>query len=298
MTGPVDIERWPWKIAKNRIRVLVTITGAPVPKGRPRLKWTKYGGVAYTPEKTRAAEEFIAWQIRAAHRELIPDDESAFGVRALFHCRTRERRDVDNLAKLVLDACTGIVWQDDRQVSELHCRVYRGVQIDKTELLIFVLDEIAIKILHCHICEKKFPWKSNRPTQKYCSLACSGLAQRKGRDQLCDHCGVPIYVNKQAIMGMGIQREGRQRRFYCSVECKHLGMTNEYTCENCQKPFRQAKSLRRKGKKFCSPVCRSNFWRVHRALAAYGTCNDCGGSTSKKVYTRCYSCELLHRRAV
>lgn len=41
------------------------------------------------------------------------------------HVTTARRFDIDNAAKLILDALTGVVWDDDSQVSELYVRRVR-----------------------------------------------------------------------------------------------------------------------------------------------------------------------------
>ena len=127
---------WPTRIAKSRIRVYLTILGEPISKQRPRFT----NGRAYTPLKTREAEEWIGWQIKSAYPGLIPFPEYAFGVIRLFYQSNQQRRDLDNMVKLVLDACTGIVWNDDSQVTEIFCHVFRGETEPKTELRIYSLD--------------------------------------------------------------------------------------------------------------------------------------------------------------
>ena len=99
----------------------------PVPKARARVTRT---GHAYTPKRTMQAEEFI--RIAAAKyapREpiqgpiildlffVMPIPKSAKHICSTYHTK---RPDVDNLAKLVLDALAGW-WNDDAQVAELKC---------------------------------------------------------------------------------------------------------------------------------------------------------------------------------
>lgn len=96
---------------------VIVIVGAPVPKGRPRS--TRAGGV-YTPERTRAYEEQVAWacrKARAAH------GAANVHVRIRFLCR-RYRGDIDNLAKSVLDGLVlGGAFDDDRQVVRLEAEL-------------------------------------------------------------------------------------------------------------------------------------------------------------------------------
>ncbi len=97
---------------------MIVIPGEPVAKGRPRF--TKNGGV-YTPKKTLDAESDIGWALKAECREV--DAVSRFSVSLEFW--TKKRADIDNLAKLVLDAANGVIWADDSQVWALRAlKVY------------------------------------------------------------------------------------------------------------------------------------------------------------------------------
>lgn len=106
----------------------------PVGKGRPR--YTR-AGHAYTPKKTRAAELTIATAARAFMKDRKPFPgpvsvrlTAVFPVPKSWSKRKREdagagliaptvKPDADNLAKLVLDALNGIVFQDDKQVVDI-----------------------------------------------------------------------------------------------------------------------------------------------------------------------------------
>jgi len=95
----------------------LTISGDPASKSRPR--WSRRSGTIYTPGETRAHEQEIKSVARLSHRELFVDPLALFSLRATFYLGTNQARDVDNMLKLVLDALTGVVWQDDRQVVEV-----------------------------------------------------------------------------------------------------------------------------------------------------------------------------------
>lgn len=110
--------------------ICFTVPGQPVGKGRPRVTRS---GHAYTPQKTRDAEAWIAQHAKQAMGPARPlegpvSSQLAFivPVPASWSKRRREQAarqevypakpDIDNLAKAVLDACNGIVYQDDTQV--------------------------------------------------------------------------------------------------------------------------------------------------------------------------------------
>jgi len=174
-SGPEpNILTWPKKIGQSRIRVHCTIEGEPISKQRPRMSKAKSGRV-YTPRQTREAEEWIGWQIKAAYRELLLDSDTAFGVRVLFYQSDQQRRDLDNMIKLILDACTGLVWQDDSQVWEIIGHVFRGTGGDpKTELCVYSLGCLNYDTDVCLVCGKRFrtyeSWR--RQNRRYCSRAC------------------------------------------------------------------------------------------------------------------------------
>lgn len=95
--------------------VRFTIRGEPKSKQRPRV--TARG--TYTPTETREAEERVrtAWtETKAepfAHQVVVTID---------FFNGNKRRRDLDNMAKLVLDALNKVAYADDYQVVGLNLR--------------------------------------------------------------------------------------------------------------------------------------------------------------------------------
>lgn len=101
-------------VAPEPGRLLVfTFPGEPVPKARPRPRMGKQGGY-FVP--THAAQEALAWAfVEARGRRARYVDSVA--VVALFYVATRQRKDLDNCLKLVLDAGNAArVWVDDVDV--------------------------------------------------------------------------------------------------------------------------------------------------------------------------------------
>jgi Holliday junction resolvase RusA-like endonuclease len=109
----------------------IFIPGVPVGKGRPRMT---RGGIAYTPARTRAAERRIAAALAAARLVVTPLEgpldvmlDFRLPVPQSWPVKRREmalngvlsattRPDLDNLIKLVYDACNGRLWEDDKQI--------------------------------------------------------------------------------------------------------------------------------------------------------------------------------------
>ena len=114
------------------MRVEFVVKGAPVAKARARV----VRGRAYTPEATKGYEErvtagalqamSISGKQMAPHRVpvkadvsiAIPMPTSWSGRRKLREQCTAhtQRPDVDNLVKVILDGCKGVVFTDDTQV--------------------------------------------------------------------------------------------------------------------------------------------------------------------------------------
>lgn len=103
----------------------------PIGKARPRFTKT---GHAYTPQKTKDAEELIAAAYRAAGGGCIPKGVPAelevvahFPIPKSFSQKKRDavldseilptkKPDADNILKLVADALNGVAYEDDAQV--------------------------------------------------------------------------------------------------------------------------------------------------------------------------------------
>lgn len=117
----------------------ITIPGEPRGKQRPRFN--KKTGTTYTPSETTQYEKMVKMIARATyHHEPI---EGAIRVRIQSMYRIppsasqdRKKRmqlglilpevkpDVDNVAKIILDALNGVVYKDDKQVVELITRKF------------------------------------------------------------------------------------------------------------------------------------------------------------------------------
>jgi len=99
------------------------VPGPPAAKERPRRGAR---GHFYTPDRTRAAEQLLAMQWRAAAQGRVLGSNVA--VAAVFYVSDERATDGDNLLKLLLDAGNrGEVWGDDAQVT-VHVA---GLELDR-----------------------------------------------------------------------------------------------------------------------------------------------------------------------
>jgi Holliday junction resolvase RusA-like endonuclease len=123
--------------------LIFKVPGKPVGKGRPRFVTKGKGGKplpypkTYTPKTTKEYEhKVIKAFLQAAGRKLllrcpvhidivahyyIPQSASKIDRAAMLNGKLlpTKKPDLDNVAKIILDALNGIAWQDDSQVCEL-----------------------------------------------------------------------------------------------------------------------------------------------------------------------------------
>jgi len=105
--------------------IALTVPGEPRPMARPRVLKT---GRTYTPPESEAHKRLVAFHVRKAMmlraRGVFPM-RGPISVKLDFFLSNRRRVDVDNLAKMVMDALTlARVWSDDSQVVALATHKY------------------------------------------------------------------------------------------------------------------------------------------------------------------------------
>jgi crossover junction endodeoxyribonuclease RusA len=107
---------------------------APIPKGRPRF--SRFGGV-YTPQRTRDFEEAVKWKLKEVFKNPIDAE-----VEIQVHFYYKRDADIDNFCKAFLDACNGVVFNDDRQVVCLIAKKYKDAKNPRILFTTFVEDKI------------------------------------------------------------------------------------------------------------------------------------------------------------
>ena len=134
----------------------LTIDGEPVAKGRPRFRVIRKFVQTYTPAKTKKAEQHIREEIKKQFvrkpftMPLVVELDFFFSIPKSYTKKQRQeiedkyyyhthKPDCDNLAKLVLDAMNGLVYEDDKQIFGL--MITKRYAIDNRD----VRTEIRIK---------------------------------------------------------------------------------------------------------------------------------------------------------
>lgn len=110
------------------MRMMLTIPGTPVGKGRPRV--TRYG--TYTPKKTKEYEELVRSCWKSQSGETFPEKVPLYATimayfpipKSVSKKRAKElagtfhvnKPDADNVAKAILDSLNGFAFHDDSAV--------------------------------------------------------------------------------------------------------------------------------------------------------------------------------------
>lgn len=91
----------------------------------------------YMSKQGKDLKESYQWQAKSQWHATPLTRGLKLTLRAYFG--TKRTQDIDNFNKLVLDALTGIVWEDDSQIQELHiykdyCKENPRIELEVTEL--------------------------------------------------------------------------------------------------------------------------------------------------------------------
>lgn len=137
---------------------MTTITINEEPKGKARPRFTK-GGHVYTPQATMDYEQEIAWEYKAKHGEFfdkgtavkitiaayykIPNAANKTKRMQMLNCviRPQKKPDVDNIAKIVLDALNGVAYHDDAQVVDLQVHKFYSIKSRITVIIESIEEE-------------------------------------------------------------------------------------------------------------------------------------------------------------
>ncbi len=122
-----------YRVSRQDLLLKLAMPGDPLPAPRPRFGQ----GQAYNKKPYQIYRQALAWNLRAAFQATprLTLNGGTFGIKVAFYRRTRQRTDVDNLLKTCLDAGTGILWEDDSQVTE----VFAQVHVDRADPQVVLL---------------------------------------------------------------------------------------------------------------------------------------------------------------
>lgn len=109
----------------------VHLTFSTLPPSTNHLYMRGKHGVFMLPA-VRAIKEAIGWEARAGYKGPVLDQPLRVEVDLFWP--DKRKHDVDNI-KGLLDALTGIVWEDDGQIVDLHIRKHYDPKSPRVELV-------------------------------------------------------------------------------------------------------------------------------------------------------------------
>lgn len=265
------------------------------PQSKARARSAKRGNkiITYSPHANKIAEAAVRSAYLGVTQKVENSDDKAFAVRAIFYHATRQRRDVDNMLKLILDGLNKAAWADDTQVVEVSGR---KVLVDKSEartvVEVYQVGQVPRMKALCENCKEPFTtypsWENVERRRKYCSAECRSKKSVKDRTRNCAWCKKRYVVHSKT--------HGTK---YCSKECHADSKSVTIPCATCGTPFRQYKSWA-ESRPCCSPEC--SYERIRKRNKAKrskhfpGTCLICGSGTTRKEYKRCNPCKLAGKK--
>lgn len=133
-----------------------TVLGEPVAKERARV----YRGRAFTPKRTKAYEEQVAWEYKKQKGSFYKTQPVKVKIELYFappKSTTKKelakistgqkvytgKKDIDNIAKSILDSLNGVAYIDDRQVIELSISKQYSLEQTRAEIEIKEVGECA-----------------------------------------------------------------------------------------------------------------------------------------------------------
>jgi Holliday junction resolvase RusA-like endonuclease len=244
--GATDMNATLTPLEDRELIASFVVQGEPVSKSRARF--TKRGSkmVSYTPQKTLDGEKAIAAAYLTETKQLALDAEATYAVHAHFINGTRQRRDVDNMVKLILDGLNNVAWPDDNQVTEIAARKSWATKAEaRTEVTIYRIGSMNRPSKKCIQCGTEMLMYASTTKRSYCSKECMSAKLAETRVCVCKQCGIEFDSGKQA-----------RKPLYCSMECKSLDMTSEVKCKHCGSIFRRPQCYSIVSKHFCSTECR------------------------------------------
>jgi Holliday junction resolvase RusA-like endonuclease len=118
--------------------LVFVVAAPPVPWQRTQTK----GGQRFTPKRQRAYQELVALHAAMALTRKPWPTRGTFAVELDVYTQDARRRDLDNFAKTVGDACNGVIWEDDSQIVEWRLRKHIDRERPRIEVRVRTVEAV------------------------------------------------------------------------------------------------------------------------------------------------------------
>jgi len=100
--------------------VKIILLGVPLSTNHIYKSHCRFGHPSvYMTAEGKALKESYGWQAKSQFKEKPITGDVSLDVRIY---RAKKIGDIDNYNKILFDSLTGIVWEDDKQINELHIK--------------------------------------------------------------------------------------------------------------------------------------------------------------------------------
>ena len=97
---------------------MITLTGEPLSTNNLYRSHCKFGyPKVYMTKKGKDLKESYQWEAKSQWKQEIISGEVEIAVK--LHFKSKRTHDIDNYTKILLDALTGIIWEDDKQIQKM-----------------------------------------------------------------------------------------------------------------------------------------------------------------------------------
>lgn len=114
---------------------MITIRIPITPKPTPRPRFNAVSGRVYNEAWYKPYQDSIVYYTRQQATAYLTNDPCFVDILFSKNClpTSKQYGDIDNLVKGVLDALTGVIWKDDKQVLGVTAR---KIQLEVSEIVI------------------------------------------------------------------------------------------------------------------------------------------------------------------
>jgi crossover junction endodeoxyribonuclease RusA len=117
---------------ENKIMKTITLLTKPIPVNQ---KYFVVNGRMLLSTKYRDAKTAMQWEVKSQIKGDPLKGEVTLNI--MFYYGDNRKRDIDTYLKILLDSMSGIVYEDDCQISEMH--VFKEVDKEKPRTVIQIL---------------------------------------------------------------------------------------------------------------------------------------------------------------
>lgn len=108
-----------------------------LPPSVNKLYRKSMNGHIYVPKQVKEYKERVKKEI-SKHDVKVSDKKIRLVM--IFELKGKRDRDIDNMLKILLDGMNKLIYEDDKQVTEIHCKKVHG-KVNKTSIRVDEIDE-------------------------------------------------------------------------------------------------------------------------------------------------------------